>query len=152
MPTSPATPAAPRGRVTRLVQLYYLATPLFWLADRAWGLSVRAAFLDELPTARTAYYLACCALGVAAWRRPRYAALIAFGESAANVVLLAASVLAWYVRVLDWAASETAGELARPSAAALANFVLTAAMVGVSYAHSAAALRPAVRRSGATMP
>jgi hypothetical protein len=158
MPTSPAPAlpdsarSAPHGRLTRLAQLYYLATPLFWLADRAWGLNVRAAFLDELPAARTAYYLLCCALGVAAWRRPRHAALIAFSESAANVFLLAASVVAWYVHVLDWAAAETAGELARPGPAALSNFVLTAAMAGVSFARSEVALRLGARRPGAQAP
>jgi hypothetical protein len=116
----------------RLVVLYYLATPLFFLGDALWGWSVRVAFLDEFRTGRYAYYALCWIVGFIAWRAPRYASRLALLESSANLGLLILSVFAWYMQVLDWAGSERVA-VEVPSFRALVNFVLVAAVGALSY-------------------
>jgi hypothetical protein len=116
----------------RLVVLYYLATPLFFLGDALWGWSVRVAFLDEFRTGRYAYYALCWIVGFIAWRAPRYASRLALLESSANLGLLILSVFAWYMQVLDWAGSERVA-VEVPGFGALVNFVLVAAVGALSY-------------------
>lgn len=122
-----------RAGVVGLLQLYYAATPVFWIADLVWGLRVRVAFLDQFPEGRHAYYALCCALGVAAALRPAAARRIALAESAGNILLLVLSTMLWYYRALDAAAS-VAGRLDAPTPAALANVVLVAGVLAVSHA------------------
>lgn len=128
--------------VTRLSLLrwYYVATPLFWLAGLIWGVNVRVAFLDDFPVGRNVYYLLCCVLGIVMVRAPGYASRLAFAESAANLGLLIISVLAWYVRMLDWAAGPSVAVRA-VTTTELVSFVLTSVVAGVSYGLQKSAIR-----------
>ena len=93
---------APAARRRRGIELYYLAaTPVFFLLDRIWGISVRAAFLDGWPLARYAYYGVCFGCGVWAMRQPARARMIGITESAANIVLLIFSVMLTYYATVD---------------------------------------------------
>ena len=86
----------------RGLQLYYLAaTPAFFVADRFFGVSVRAAFLDGWPAARYGYYAVCFACGLWTWRAPALTAIIAKVESSANIILLVFSVMMHYYAAVD---------------------------------------------------
>lgn len=128
--------------VTRLSLLrwYYIATPLFWLAGLIWGVNVRVAFLDDFPVGRNIYYLLCCILGIVMVRAPAYASRLALAESAANLGLLIISVLAWYVRMLDWAAGPSVAVRA-VTTTELVSFVLTSVVAATSYGLQRSAIR-----------
>jgi hypothetical protein len=97
-PSGGAIPAA-------WVRAYYLATPLFALAD--WlGANVRAVGLAGHPEWRAGYYTACTLAGVLLHLQPRWAAGIGLLEASANVLLL---VLAVVLPYLDAVASVAAG-------------------------------------------
>lgn len=84
----------PRSLSIRPLLAYYLGgTPLFFVLDAAWDLSVRASFLDGF-SARIAYYAFCLVCGGLAWRFPRREAWISLGESAVNLVLLVVGFMA----------------------------------------------------------
>lgn len=96
----------PRRLSIRPLLAYYLGgTPLFFVLDAAWDLSVRASFLDGL-SARTAYYAFCLLCGGLAWRFPRQGARIALGESAANIILLVVGFMAPILTVAGDLAAE----------------------------------------------
>ena len=118
--------------MTRLIRGYYLGTPVFFLADVLFGLNVRVAFLDQLPTIKFIYYIVVFGLGIVAWRKPEWTTRIGLFESTTDVVLIILSVAFWYFGVLDAAASETGMPLA-PSGEELVNFVLSAVVAGTSY-------------------
>jgi hypothetical protein len=120
------------GTVSRLIQWYYLGTPIFFLLDRLTGFNFRVAFLDEWPTGKIIYYLIAFLLGIVAWRRPEWTARIGLLESTTDVVLIILSVLVWYGGALDAAGSET-GMPVGFEAQALVNFVISALIAGVSY-------------------
>lgn len=99
MASSVTTDAAPRRRG---IELYYLAaTPVFFLLDKVWGVSVRAAFLDGWPAARYAYYGVCFGCGVWALKAPAKARLIGITESSANIICLIFSVMLTYYQTID---------------------------------------------------
>lgn len=76
----------------RLVQFYYLGTPLFLLLDVLLGLDLRAAFLEQ-SGARVAWYALCTGLGLIAWRIPTAAPFLGLVESALNFLLLCLAVM-----------------------------------------------------------
>lgn len=115
-----------------VVRLYYLSTPLFWFLDSAVGLHWRVAFIDDFAVGRNLYYLSCCAIGVATLRAPRYAGMLAYVESCANIVLIILSVGVWYLGALEQAESAST-IVAAPSSTQLAGLVLAAAMAAASY-------------------
>ena len=81
----------------RILPWYYAATALFLLLDYGLGINVRVAFLDELPTARIAYYGICfTCLALMVWR-PGWAAMIGTFESLTTLVAL---ILSMAVRVM----------------------------------------------------
>jgi hypothetical protein len=83
----------PRQLSIRPLLAYYVGgTPLFFLLDAAWDLSVRASFFDTL-SARLAYYGFCLLCGGLAWKFPRRATWIGLGESALTIVLLVVSFM-----------------------------------------------------------
>ena len=78
----------PRRLGIRPIFAYYLGgTPLFFVLDAAWDVSVRASFPADRP-ARLACYGLCLVCGGLAWKFPRRASWIGLGESAVNIVLL----------------------------------------------------------------
>jgi len=130
------TAPAPASRGIRPVGLYYLVgTPVFAALDHFWGISVRAAFLDGWPAARYGYYGVCFACGIAAWRVPARAQLIAMAESSANIVLLIFSVMLWYYAMIDRvAADQPVGDAFGPQRAA--NLAIAGAALAVAYLRS----------------
>jgi len=81
----------------RILPWYYAATAFFLLLDYGLGVNVRVAFLEELPTARMAYYGICFAcLALMLWH-PGWATLIGTLES---LVTLVALILSMAVRVM----------------------------------------------------
>jgi len=81
----------------RILPWYYAGTAIFLLLDYGLGINVRVAFLDQLPTARAAYYGICFAcLALILWR-PGWATLIGTFES---LVTLVALIFSMAVRVM----------------------------------------------------
>jgi len=91
----------------RALQIYYLATPLFWLADLWWGADLRVAALDAWPAAKTLYYLVCCGLAVLGVAAPRAASLTGLLESSVNILLLLTGFLTTYLAAVESAAAGT---------------------------------------------
>jgi len=130
-PADPAPSATARGE-----RLYYLiGTPVFLVLDLFFGISVRAAFLDGWPAARYGYYGVCFACGLAAWRMPARARVIAITESSANMILLIFSVMLGYYAAVDQvAAGEAPGDLFGPERAA--NLAIAAGTLIFAYFRS----------------
>lgn len=83
--------------MSRLLTSYYAATLLFLVADYAFGINVRIAFLDTWPFARLAYYAVCFACLVVILWRPQWQALVSAVESLTVIVTL---TLAMGIRVM----------------------------------------------------
>lgn len=84
----------PRRVSIRPLLAYYLGgTPLFFILDAAWALSVRASFFDSL-SARLAYYGFCLVCGGLVWWFPARARWVGLGESAVSIVLLVVGFMA----------------------------------------------------------
>lgn len=114
----------------RLLRIYYLATPVFFLIDLVFHAPVRAAFLSA-PEQRWAYYAFCLACGVTARARPTLTGPIAFSESCVNLLLLALSVL-----LPIWSLVDTIETTAGPppfGPARFANFMLSAAILLLAF-------------------
>jgi cellulose synthase/poly-beta-1,6-N-acetylglucosamine synthase-like glycosyltransferase len=77
-----------RPLLFRIVWLYYLATPAFFLAEFLWGITFRVPYFLTAPASRYLYYALCTACGVGCYFRPKVTYLIAFVESTINVTLL----------------------------------------------------------------
>lgn len=122
----------PAARQLTLLRWYYAATPMFWVLDAGFGISIRVAFLDGLPLGQNLYYVLCCGIGIATAAAPRHANQLAFIESMANICLLILSVGMWYLRMLDWAAGSSVA-VTVPTLGHLGNFVMAAAAAAVSY-------------------
>jgi hypothetical protein len=116
----------------RTLQIYYLATPLFWLIDLWWSADLRVAALDAWPTAKTLYYLACCGLAVLGVAAPRLTCLAGLLESSVNILLLLTSLLATYLATLESAAvgSLTDSPL---TLSKMANFLVVGTMLAISF-------------------
>ena len=114
----------------RLLRIYYLATPVFFLIDLIFHAPVRAAFLPR-PEQRWAYYAFCLACGVVARARPALTRPIAFSESCVNLLLLALSVMMPIWSLLD--TIETAAGPPPFGPARLANFMLSAAILLLAF-------------------
>lgn len=76
----------------RLIQGYYLASPLFMLMGFWWGWEVRVTFLPD-PRLRFGYYVGISVLGLLTHFRPSAAPWVALGESALNLFLILAWIL-----------------------------------------------------------
>lgn len=79
-------------RSLRLIQGYYLASPLFLVLGLWWGWEVRVTFLPDLRQ-RFAYYVLLSALGLLTHFRPSSAPWVALGESALNLLLIMVWIL-----------------------------------------------------------
>lgn len=98
----------------RVIQTYYLGSPLFFLVSLWWGVELRTTFLPDLRL-RFLYYLLLGALGLLTWFRPATAPWVALGESSLNVFLLAAGIV---LPIYDLAGAATGGQpLALPYSA-----------------------------------
>jgi hypothetical protein len=120
--------AAPAARPAwSWIEAYYLATPLFALAD--WlGANVRAVGLAGHPEIRAGYYVICTCAGALVHLRPSWSAGVGLLESSANVLLL---VLAVVLPYYDAVASVAAGGGASPlpmTPGFLVNFLISGAV------------------------
>jgi len=77
---------------SRLIQWYYLASPLFLLMGLWWGWEVRVTFLPDLRL-RFGYYVILSVLGLLTHFRPSSAPWVAMGESTMNLFLIMAWIL-----------------------------------------------------------
>ena len=80
----------------KLLQFYYLGTPLFLLGDYFGGMSIRVSAFDEQPGLKFGYYALCFGFGLLSIAKPLTAAVAGLFESAINLVLLALTVLPIY--------------------------------------------------------
>lgn len=76
----------------RLIQAYYLGSPLFLLFGLWWGFEVRVTFIPDSGY-RFAYYVVLSFLGLLTFFRPRTGPWVALGESALNLLLILAWIL-----------------------------------------------------------
>lgn len=117
----------------RAVLVYYLATPAFAVLDLAFGINVRAAFLDGRPVLKLVWYALAlvCAAAVARW--PNRAGLVGLAESGASIALLVIGTMTAYLAAVDAAASESAaaGPPFRP--ADVVNLMVSSGALIVSY-------------------
>lgn len=84
-------------KADRILPWYYAGTILFLLMDYGFGVNVRLAFLETVPTARLAYYGVCFVCLVLMLWRPGWTTLIGTFES---LVTLIALIFAMAVRVM----------------------------------------------------
>jgi hypothetical protein len=77
-----------RSLLFRVVWMYYLATPAFFLAEVLWGITIRVPYFLAAPVLRYLYYTLCAACGAVCYFRPKTTYLIAFIESTINITLL----------------------------------------------------------------
>ena len=121
----------------RTLRAYYAATALFLLLDYGFGISVRVAFLDGLPTVKATYYAACFGcFALMAWR-PAWAPVIATAES---LVVLVALILDMGVRTLvvtDQMIETGAGIVTPPE---LVNFLIAGGIAWIGWQRGIRAL------------
>lgn len=116
----------------KLLQTYYLATPLFVLADAAWGLNVRVAGLEGHPGWKYAYYALCLVSGVLTIARPHLASMVGLAESAGNLCLLIVGVWLSYYGMVD--AILTGQPVTNPfTPERITNLLFSGIVFGVSY-------------------
>jgi hypothetical protein len=109
----------------RVVDAYYLATPLFALLDLAGGVNVRLVALDEHTGARVAYYALCLACLVAMRALPRFAPLVALLEGSVTLLLLVLGVLMPLLRAPELIDGGAAGFSPTVESEAVVNLVLS---------------------------
>ncbi len=74
----------------RLIQAYYLATPLFFLVDVFLSFPIRVSALAD-PGLRYLYYAFALGCGVATRVRPKVGPYVGLAESSLNILLLVLS-------------------------------------------------------------
>lgn len=116
------------------LRFYYWVTPLFFLLDWVWGVSVRASFLPgEL---RLAYYVLCLACAAVIQREPEAAPYVGLGESALNLFLLMLSILLPIWQLQDAMLEGGGGITAPMTGGRVINVMLSGTMLVVSFQRS----------------
>ena len=116
----------------RLIEAYYLATPLFFLVDVFLSFPIRVSALAD-PGLRYLYYAFALGCGVASRVRPKVGPYVGLAESSLNILLLVLSVMLPIVQLPD---RVFAGEISLPapiSGLTLANFVLSGGILVASF-------------------
>lgn len=129
-----------RRRPLRWIAAYYLATPLFAVADMVFGANVRAVGLADHPEWRAVWYAGCLGCGVVALVRPSWASVAGLAESALNLLLLALSV---FLPLLAFADRASQGAMVHgvPFGLDFATNLVLSSLVWVTLFH--AQMRPA---------
>ena len=129
---TPDRPAeSPPSNRASLFAVYYLATPLFVVADLLLGVNIRVAALSDAGS-RSAYYLFAFACGVLCHWRPRMTPVIGIVESSLNVLLLVLSIM---LPLLELQEAVFADEpwVVPFSAMSLGNFILSGTVLVASF-------------------
>ena len=116
----------------RLIEAYYLATPLFFLVDVFLSFPIRVSALAD-PGLRYLYYAFALGCGVASRVRPKVGPYVGLAESSLNILLLILSVMLPIAQLPD---RVFAGEPLLPapiSGLTLANFVLSGGILVASF-------------------
>ena len=141
-----------RGRSTepwwRVLEVYYLATPLFFLVDLVWQAPIRVAGIES-QSWRYAYYAALVAFVILGRARPALRPLIGLTESSINLLLLILSIMLPIWGMADLVFTDQPVPPLFPPAK-LWNFVLVAPMVVISIKLNEHALFSWARRSDMT--
>ncbi|QDU89471.1 hypothetical protein Pla175_28610 [Pirellulimonas nuda] len=126
----------------KMVEWYYLATPLFLLLDVFGGTSIRVSALDGAPMLKYGYYGGCFLAGVLFYRHEVFSAAFGLLESVANIFLLIWSVMGPYYDAIKRAAE---GEFIQPpmNIDHIINFVLVGAVLLVSFFRN-----PLIKKAG----
>ncbi len=95
----------------RLIEAYYLATPLFFLVDVFLSFPIRVSALAD-PGLRYLYYAFALGCGVASRVRPKVGPYVGLAESSLNILLLILSVMLPIAQLPD---RVFAGEIHSPS-------------------------------------
>jgi len=132
------TRRARSARPSRLLEAYYLVTPLFFLYDLLVGASIRIAAIPA-PELRYAYYALVFALGFLVRKRPRTGPIVGIAESSVNLLLLVLSVMLPIWNAVDAAASGGALDGAIMTREKLLNFVVTGPVLVVAFKQNEAA-------------
>ena len=126
------------------LRAYYAATPLFVLADFAFGANVRAVAFDTRPGLRSAYYVLCVACLGLSFARPAWSSAVALAESSLNLLLLLLAVFLPY-----WALAEAVLDgraVANPfSPGFMVNFLMAGAIWTASFQETTLATAPRER-------
>lgn len=131
----------------QLLRGYYLATPLFLVADIAWGWNVRVAGLEGSPGWRISYYLVCFGLGALAWMKPERADLVGLVESGVNLAILIVGTYVAYWGIIDQVLADQ--PIVNPfTTERITNLVLAGSVLSVSYYGNPLVRRASRRRRG----
>ena len=84
-----------------LLLWFYLATPLFFLADSLLGWNIRISSLDNYPAWKMTYYLFCLCIGLLMWKWRVLEPILGMIEGGVNMLLLTLSVLLPYYAAID---------------------------------------------------
>lgn len=115
----------------RLVLVYYLASPLFWLLQLLFGWQIRVAFWED-PKWNALYYCVLMLCAIAVYMRPAWLAVVALIESAGNIVL---HILSFAIPLFTLSDSVLQGNPATPdfSAAHIIGFLLAGLCMSLSF-------------------
>ena len=122
---------SPPSNRASLFAVYYLATPLFVVADALLGVNIRIAALPDA-SSRGAYYLFAFACGILCRWRPRITPVVGILESSLNVLLLVLSVMLPLFELQETVFTDEPW-VTPFSAMSLGNFILSGAVLVASF-------------------
>jgi len=110
---------------------FYLASPLFFLLDFAFGWDIRISFLDQNIAWKLAYYLFCFGVGILMWRWDALKPILGIVEGGINILLLTLSILLPYYQAID--AISSGKQIINPlDSGSLINYLLTGVFLIIS--------------------
>ena len=128
---------------------YYLATPLFVLADVGLGWPIRVSFLTGYPLLKYGYYVVCFSCGLLSLRRDgRFLPAVGLAESALNILMLVLSVM---IPIVTLPRQVMAGEAVTHPFSVLffVNFLISACVfLSIFYTNPYVRRSPRLKRSG----
>ena len=125
-----------------ILRIYYAATAIFVALDFGLGINIRAAFLEQAPGLRIAFYIvlfACFALTI--WR-PAWANLIGTVESLATLAALIINMALRSMVITDEMLETGTGFVTMPE---IINFLIAGGVAYISYVQG---IRSLTSRSG----
>ncbi len=130
--------------ILRLIQMYYLATPVFFLADLIFNASIRVSFLESA-SLRYAYYGFCLFCGGISYLRPPLASLVGVFESSLNILLLVLGIMV-PIYLLPGQVLEGQPGGVSFTGRSLLNFALSATILTISCQSRLATMKTPVQR------